>query len=49
MRNHRNPPKCDPVYSDDGQEIEFYNNCNDPQGCALHPEHSAAQSSQRNT
>jgi hypothetical protein len=43
------PPSCDPVYSDDGQEIEYYDNCNDPQGCALHPDHSAAQSSQRRT
>lgn len=46
MRTHTQPPACDPVYSADGQEIEYYDTCDD-RTCALHPEHSAAQSSQR--
>jgi hypothetical protein len=48
MIQHSQAPACEPVYSDDGQSIEYYNTCND-RTCATHPEHSAAESSQRRT
>lgn len=48
MKEHTKPPRCEPVYSDNGQEIEYYEACSD-RTCPTHPEHNAAQSSQRRT
>lgn len=43
---HTQPPACEPIYSDDGQEIEFYNDCNNPK-CATSVTHSAANDKPR--